>query len=98
MTYKRSDFVQFSSDADRTVANLTTAYENWVDAQRDLGLMPSSLYWQAKGSAEYLAIKDRPNSPGTTIGGRSPETEAQLSEHQRTKDALKTRIHQAANS
>ena len=44
MTYKRSDFIQFSPDADRTVANLATAFENWVDAQRDLDSMPSSLY------------------------------------------------------
>lgn len=95
MTYKRSDFIQFSPDADRTVANLATAFENWVDAQRDLDSMPSSLYWQAKGITEYLAIKDRPTSPGTTIGVRSSETEAKLGEHKRTKDALKTRIHQA---
>lgn len=95
MAYRRSDFVRFSLDADRLVANLRTAYENWVDAQRELYSLPSSLYWQAKGGTDYLAIKTRPNSPGTTIGVRSPATEAQFSEHRSAKDELKNRIHQA---
>lgn len=95
MGYKRSDFIPFSSDADRTVANLEAAFEQWVDAQRELDLMPSSLFWQSKGSTDYLAIKERPNDPGTTVGARSPETESRLAAHQQAKQALKTRISQA---
>ncbi len=95
MVYKRGDFIPFSPDADRIVANLEAAYEQWLDAQRELDSMPSSLFWQSKGSTDYLAIKVRPGGSGTTIGARSPQTEARLAAHQHAKQALTTRVAQA---
>ncbi len=95
MAYKKADFVPFSVDSPRVVANLEAAYEQWVDAQRELLTLPVSLFWQAKGSTEYLAVKMSSRDPGTTIGPRSKETEAKLFEHLATKEDLKERTARA---
>ena len=48
MTYKKTDFVPFSADAQRSIANLEAAYEQLVDIQREQGAMPTSMFWQNK--------------------------------------------------
>jgi hypothetical protein len=95
MTYQRSDFVPFSADAGRVAANLEAAYEQWVDARQQLASLPVSLYWQTKPSGDYLAVKQRSNDPGTTVGPRSAATEARLEAFARSKADLKGRIAQA---
>ncbi len=95
MAHKRSDFVPFSLDAGRVAANLEAAYEQWLDARQQLAAMPVSLYWQAKPSGDYLAVKRRSSDPGTTIGPRSEATQARLAEFTRGKAELKARVTQA---
>lgn len=95
MPYKASDFIQFPVDSPRVIANMEAAYEQWVDAQRELASMPVSMYWQAKGSADYLAVKMSSNDPGSTVGVRSEETESTLARHVEAKEALKARVAQA---
>lgn len=95
MTYLRSDFVPFSADAGRVAANLEAAYEQWLDARQQMAALPVSLYWQTKPSGDYLAVKQRSNDPGTTVGPRSKATEARLEEFTRLKAELKGRVAQA---
>jgi hypothetical protein len=94
MEYKRGDFVAFSADAGRVVANLEAAYEQWLDARQQLAAMPVSMYWQTKANGDYLGIKLRSSDPGTTIGARSEHTEAKLADFLRRKEELKQRVVQ----
>jgi hypothetical protein len=95
MPYKRTDFIPYSTDSSRTIANLEAAYEQWVDAHRALARLPSTMYWQTKGETEYLAVKRHTNSPGTTLGPRSPETETQLAHHVEEKSSLKEQVRRS---
>lgn len=95
MTYRRTDFVPFSVDAGRVVANLEAAYEQWLDARQQLAAMPVSMYWQAKQNGDYLAVKQRSSGPGTTDGPRSSATEDRLAEYTQRKAELKARAAQA---
>lgn len=92
MQYSHSDFGPFSADAGRVAANLEAAYDQWLDARQQLAAMPVSMYWQAKASGDYLAIKQQSLSPGTTVGPRSEQTEARLIEFTRRKAQLKQRV------
>ncbi len=95
MVYRRRDFAPYPSDSARVIANLEAAYDQWVDAHRALDEMPTTLYWQHKAGTDYLAIKQRPNDPGTTVGPRSPETESRFAQHHEAKDELKRQVRQA---
>lgn len=95
MSYKKTDFIAFSQDSGRVIANLETAYEQWLDARQQLSRLPTSVYWKAVEGSEYLGIKLNSASNGTTGGVRSEETEA---EHERLvseKATLKLRVAQA---
>ena len=48
MTYKKTDFVPFSADAQRSIANLEAACGQLADIERELEAMPSSMFWQNK--------------------------------------------------
>jgi hypothetical protein len=95
VVYQRTDFVLFSPDAGRVAANLEAAYDQWLQARQQLAAMPVSMYWQAKGSTDYLAIKQVSSAPGTTIGPRSEATEARLAEFTERKAELKRRVSAA---
>ncbi|MBA4343095.1 MAG: hypothetical protein C0423_13220 [Methylibium sp.] len=95
MIYKKSDFIPFSADSGRVVANLETAYEQWLDARQQLARLPVSMYWKTVGGVEYLGVKLNSSSVGTTGGARSAETEAEYEQFHREKDALKKRVEAA---
>lgn len=40
--------------------------------------MPAAMHWKAVGGVQYLAVKDKSHSNGTTEGRRSAETEQRL--------------------
>ena len=92
MEYDVSQFVPFSPDAGRTIANLATAHNQWVDTRRALEELPVTMFWQLKDGREYLAVKHESSDPGTTLGQRSPALEAQLLSFTQNKSALKARI------
>ena len=85
MIFDRADFVPFSGDAGRVAANLEAAYDQWLDARQQLAAMPVSMYWQPKASGDYLAVKQQSSSSGTTVGPRSEQTEAKLTEFTRRR-------------
>jgi len=91
MTYKKTDFVPFSADAQRSIANLEAAYGQLVDIERELEAMPSSMFWQNKNGTEYLAVKKSTADSGTTRGLRSPETERQLADYLAERERLQAR-------
>ena len=93
MAYKKTDFIPFPTDSDRVMANLEAAYDQWVDARRQLASMPVSMYWKTVGGVEYLGVKLNSNSAGTTAGVRSPETEAEYKQFHSEKYALKRRVY-----
>jgi hypothetical protein len=95
MMYKRADFIPFPVDSDRVIANLEGAYEQWLDARRQLNRLPVSMYWKSVNGIEYLGVKINSSSNGTTGGRRSRETEAEYEEFHREKDALKERVANA---
>jgi hypothetical protein len=57
MRHKKTDFVPFSADAQRSIANLEAAYEQLVDIERELDALPTSMFWQIKNGKDYLAVK-----------------------------------------
>ena len=91
MTYKKTDFVPFSADAQRSIANLEAACGQLADIERELEAMPSSMFWQNKNGTEYLAIKKSTAACGTTRGLRSPETERQLADYLAERERLQAR-------
>ena len=54
--------------------------------------MPVSMYWFAKDRADYLHVKTSSSANGTSVGPRSADTEAQLSQFTQTKEELKARV------
>lgn len=68
--------MRFSNEQLRILANLATAYDNWMGALRAGGERPERLAWKSRGSNEYLyVIRDRDGN-GTSLGPRSADTEA----------------------
>jgi hypothetical protein len=95
MSYRKQDFTPFSVDSGRVIANLESAYEQWLDTRQLLNAMPVSMFWKATASAEYLAVKETSNSAGTTFGIRSLETEKQYQQFHAEKAELKQRLAKA---
>jgi hypothetical protein len=91
MVYKKSDFVPFSADAQRSIANLEAAYDQLLDIERALQAMPTSMFWQNKNGTDYLAVKRSTADSGTTRGSRSPETEGQLAAYLAERERLQGR-------
>jgi len=83
-----STFAPFSDEGLRVAANLAQRHDAWMEALRRLERLPSSMFFVAKGSSEYLTIKRYPGDPGTTAGARSPETERRLQDfHEERRQA-----------
>jgi hypothetical protein len=95
MIYPRSAFIAFPADAGQVAANLEAAYEQWAQARQTLASLPMSMFWQAKGQTEYLAVKQNDADSGTTKGARSAETEAVFERFVEAKALAKAR---AANA
>lgn len=60
----------------RILANLESAYDAWLQAQRDLPSLKPWLAWRRSGGREYLYELRTRTGYGRSLGPRSPETEA----------------------
>lgn len=78
MIYEKSQYLPFSSDAQRLAANLEQAYSFWLDARQTLAKLPASLYWAERSGHQYLYAKQNGTDNGTSLGPRSPQTEQRL--------------------
>ena len=92
MPYAQTDFIPFSADAQRVVANVEQAYAAWLDARREVEALPVSMYWAARGESEYLMAKAQSSDSGKSLGKRSSATEATLAAFQTQKEAARTRL------
>ena len=95
MAYQESDFIPFPSDSGQIIANLEAAYDQWHTARQTLVSLPTSMFWQSKGEAQYLAIKNGSYSSATTKGVRSAETQAQFDAFNTEKGLAKKRAADA---
>lgn len=95
MAYTKADFAPFLSDSGQVIANLEAAYEQWHQARQTVASLPSSMFWQAKGGVDYLAVKRGSQDSATTQGARSPETEAAYESFVADKETAKKRVADA---
>ena len=84
----------FSTEQRRQLQNLLQFYETWKELAGSLARLPGGMYWRVIKSKEYLykyattaGIKQ-----STSIGPRTPQTEAIAEEFQRTKGNLQERL------
>ncbi|NJS37299.1 MAG: hypothetical protein HC765_14305 [Brachymonas sp.] len=92
MDIKSTDFTPFTVDAQRIAANLEQSYFAWLDAQRQLADLPSSMFWVRKQETDYLHIKQTTRDNGTSIGARSEQTEQQLEQYLKQRSELEERV------
>ena len=92
MIYKKHDFIDFSPDSQRVVANLEQSYATWLDLKRSLNALATSMFWTEKDGIEYLNVKKTSADNGTTMGRRDATTEEQFTNYSETKTRLKNRI------
>lgn len=88
---------EFSDEQARLLVNLAQHFEAWIEAERDLAAMPYGMRWKRSAGRDYLArILDRAGN-ATSLGARSPDTEAMLAEYQDRKAAIRARRDGAAD-
>jgi hypothetical protein len=77
--------------------NLGQHYEAWLEAERELAGLPYGMRWKISAGREYLCrIIDRQGN-ATSLGPRSPETEAILDGYRERKAAAQARREGAAD-
>lgn len=82
----------FEDEQRRLLVNLGTGYDAWLTAARTLRALPYNLTWKQISGRDYLyRLTDRQGS-GTSIGPRSPETEAAYNSYREEKAQLQDRI------
>jgi hypothetical protein len=88
MEFKQHDYIVFSPEAQRNIANLEQAYGGWLDTQKQLNELPNSMFWAKKGDSDYLTARMSAKDTGTALGPRSPDTEAKYAEYSEQKEDL----------
>lgn len=89
------ELVPFSDEALRVSANLAQRHDAWVEAERRLEGLPSSMFFaKREGGREYLVVKRHSRDNGTTIGAKDSETERRLEEFRRERDEAQQALTQ----
>lgn len=84
----------FHTEQRRQLQNLLQFYETWKEVSQQLSRLPGGMYWRVVNSKEYL-YKFLTNSGikrSTSIGPRTPQTEALADEFQQAKKDLQARL------
>ena len=91
-------FLPLSDEALRIAANLEQRHDAWIEAERRLEALPSSMFFSKKGAHDYLTVKRRAGDNGPTRGVRNASTEQKLASFhsERTAAALALTQTQAA--
>jgi hypothetical protein len=96
MIFNDYEFVPFSADCQRIIANLEQSYVHWLDCTRTLRALPSSMYWSERqssdGRVDYLYSKASSSASGRSLGARTPETEAVLAQYADAKEKASKRL------
>lgn len=84
----------FNTEQRRQVQNLLQFYETWKEVSRSLTRLPGGMYWRVINSKDYL-YKYATNSgikQSTSIGPKTPATEAIAEDFQQAKKDLQERL------
>ncbi len=77
--------MNFNDEQLRVITNLRQFYEVWIEADRARIDLDYQLTWKPRGGRDYLyTVVDRDGN-GTSLGVRSPATEAQFAAFQADK-------------
>lgn len=84
----------FNTEQRRQLQNLLQFYETWKEVSRSLAQLPGGMYWRVINSKEYLYkyVTSSGVKQSTSIGPRTPETEAIAADFQQTKKDLRERL------
>ena len=84
----------FNTEQRRQLQNLLQFYETWKEVSRSLSQLPGGMYWRVVNSKEYL-YKYLTNSgikQSTSIGPRTPQTEAIADDFKQNKKDFQQRL------
>jgi hypothetical protein len=84
----------FNTEQRRQLQNLLQFYETWKEVSRSLAQLPGGMYWRVINSKEYLYkyVTNTGIKQSTSIGPKSPETEAIAEDFQQAKKDLQERL------
>src|SRR4051812_45792794 len=91
----KEQLISFSDEALRVSANLAQRHDAWVEAERRLDELPSSMFFaKREGGREYLVVKRHSRDSGTTIGAKDSETERRLEAFRQERDEAQRALAQ----
>jgi hypothetical protein len=84
----------FNTEQRRQVQNLLQFYETWKEVSSGLTRLPGGMYWRVINSKEYLYkyVRHSGIKQSTSIGPKTPETEAIAEDFQQAKKDLLERL------
>ena len=84
----------FNTEQRRQVQNLLQFYETWKEVSRSLAQLPGGMYWRVINAKEYLYkyVTNSGIKQSTSIGPKTPETEAIAEDFQQAKKDLQERL------
>lgn len=84
----------FNTEQRRQLQNLLQFYETWKEVSRSLAQLPGGMYWRVINSKEYLYkyVTNSGIKQSTSIGPKTPETEAIAGDFQQAKKDLQERL------
>jgi hypothetical protein len=84
----------FNAEQRRQLQNLRQFYETWKDVSQSLAQLPGGMYWRVIKSKEYLYkyVTSSGIKQSTSIGPKTPATEAIAEEFRQAKKDLQERL------
>lgn len=84
----------FNTEQRRQLQNLLQFYETWKEVSRSLAQLPGGMYWRVINSKEYLYkyVTNSGIKQSTSIGPKTPKTEAIAEDFQQAKKDLQERL------
>jgi hypothetical protein len=84
----------FNTEQRRNLQNLLQFYETWKEVSSELGQLPGGMYWRVINSREYLYkyVTNAGIKQSTSIGPKTPETEAIAEDFLQKKRDLQERL------
>lgn len=92
-------FLPFSDEGLRVAANLAQRHDAWLEAERRLEALPTTMYFaRREGGREYLIVKRHSRDNGTSMGARSAETERLLQQYLDERGAAQNALTQTESA
>jgi hypothetical protein len=84
----------FNTEQRRQLQNLRQFYETWKEAAENLARLPGGMYWRVISSKEYLYkyVTRTGIKQSTSVGPKTPQTEAIAEDFHQTKNDLRERL------